>query len=252
MDRRHLILGLSGMTGTILSTSSVRAGSSVKQAQSPFPTQPAAQGTPPPSNAPISQTQAAAGLRAALDQGVRFAVTRLSKLDGYWGDDTVRIPLPKSLADIQKTLRPMGLSSALDDLHLSLNRAAETAAPVATDLFVAAIQDMSLSDAVSIVRGGNTAGTDYLQRTTTPRLTSAFTPPMQQSLENVGAVAYLERAIERNKLQKYIKTEPSAYLTEHAVKLALSGLFHYVGVEETAIRRDPARRVSDILRSVFG
>lgn len=246
MDRRHLIVtGVSGLAAGLIAAP-VWAGSSVKQAQNTLPT------TPVGSSGPLSQTQASAGIKAALDQGVLFAVNRLSAPDGYWADSLVRIPLPKTLSDIQRTLKPAGLSGPLDELHLSLNRAAERAAPLATNLFVAAIREMTLSDAIGIVRGANTAGADYLQRTTTPRLTAAFTPPMQQALQGVGAVSFLERVIERNRLQSYIRTDPTTYLTEHSVKLALSGLFHYIGVEETAIRRDPARRVSDILKTVFG
>lgn len=200
----------------------------------------------------LSETSAASGLREALSNGTVAAVTRVSKTDGYWGDSTIRIPLPKPLATTQAVLKPLGQSGLLDDVHLRMNRAAEAAAPVARGLFLDAITAMTIKDAIGVVRGGDTAGTDYLRKTTTPRLTAAFTPPMENALQSTGTVDYLDRAIRRNRLQGVVRTDARTYLGQYAVGLALSGLFHYVGVEETAIRRDPAKRTSQILRTVFG
>ncbi|WP_155847567.1 DUF4197 domain-containing protein [Asticcacaulis benevestitus] len=200
----------------------------------------------------LSDKDAQSGLRQILKQGTEAAVTRLSQTNGYWNDSAVRIPLPKTLAQTQKLLKPIGQSSVLDDLHLRMNRAAETAAPVAKGLFVDAIQSMTIKDAVGIVKGGNTSGTDYLKKTTTPRLTTAFTPPMQSAMQATGAVDYFDRAIRRNNLQSYFKTDAKTYLGDYAVGLALQGLFHYVGTEEVAIRRDPAKRTTDILKTLFG
>ena len=192
------------------------------------------------------------GLRQMLKQGTEAAVTRVSKPDGYWGDPAIKIPLPKPMANLQKLLKPLGQSGLLDDVHLRMNRAAESAAPVAKGLFVDAITSMTIKDATGIIRGGNTSGTDYLQRTTTPRLTTAFTPPMENAMQATGAVDYLDRAIKRNNLQGLVKTDAKTYLGTYAVGLALNGLFHYVGTEEIAIRRDPLKRTTDILRSIFG
>ncbi len=192
------------------------------------------------------------GLRQMLKQGTEAAVTRVSKPDGYWGDPAIKIPLPKPMANLQKLLKPLGQSGLLDDVHLRMNRAAESAAPVAKGLFVDAITSMTIKDATAIIRGGNTSGTDYLQRTTTPRLTTAFTPPMENAMQATGAVDYLDRAIKRNNLQGLVKTDAKTYLGTYAVGLALNGLFHYVGTEEIAIRRDPLKRTTDILRSIFG
>ena len=200
----------------------------------------------------LSSSKADAGLRDLLKTGTASAVARVSRVDGYWGDDAIRIPLPKPLAGLQKTLKPLGMSGLLDDVHLRMNRAAESAAPVAKGLFIDAITSMTINDAVGIIRGGPTSGTDYLQKTTTPRLTTAFTPPMESALQATGAVDYLDRAVRRNNLQGVVKTDAKTYLGEYAVGLALSGLFHYVGVEETAIRRQPAKRTTDLLKSLFG
>lgn len=200
----------------------------------------------------LSSNDARAGLREALTDGTLAAVTRVSKSGGYWDDSAIRIPLPKPLASLQKVAGPLGQGGLLDDLHLRMNRAAESAAPVAQGLFVSAIKSMTIQDAVGIVKGGPTSGTDYLQRTTTPALTSAFTSPMENALQATGAVDYLNRVVQRNHLQSLIKTDARTWLGSYAVGFALNGLFHYIGVEETAIRRDPAKRTTQLLKRVFG
>jgi hypothetical protein len=200
----------------------------------------------------LTNGEADTGLREALSLGAVAAVTRVGKNDGYWGDKLIQIPLPKTLAKIQKTLKPLGMSGALDEVHSAMNHAAETAAPVAKDLFLDAIRSLTLKDAIGIVKGGPTSGTDYLKGATTPRLTTLFTPPIGDALQKTGAVTALDRAIVRNGLGAYVKEDPKTYLSKHAVGYALSGLFYYVGTEEAAIRTDPAKRTSDILRRVFG
>ncbi|MCA1934914.1 MAG: DUF4197 domain-containing protein [Asticcacaulis sp.] len=200
----------------------------------------------------LTASQADSGLREALSLGAAAAVTRVARTDGYWGDSLIRIPLPDTLSKVQRTLKPLGLSGALDDVHLKMNRAAETAAPVAKGLFIDAIKALTIQDAIGIVKGGPTSGTQYLQKATTPRLTTLFTPPIETALQQTGAVQALDRAIKRNGLNGYIKKEPKVYLSEFAVGKALGGLFHYVGTEETAIRTDPAKRTSAILKAVFG
>ncbi len=226
MDRRMVIFGAAGVTGALLSQAAWAKA--------------------------LTSTEAQAGLRDMLDDGTVAAVTRLGKADGYWGDTVVRIPLPKTLASAQKLAKPLGLSGVFDELHLRINRGAEAAAPLAKDLFHDAIHQMTIKDAVSIVKGSNTSGTEYLQKTTTPRLTEAFTPIIGNTLASTGAVEYLDRAVKRNKLQGVVKTDAKTYLSGYAVQYALNGLFHYIGVEETAIRRSPAKRASDILKLVFG
>ncbi len=204
------------------------------------------------SHGPLSNGDADAGLREALSRGTVNAVTRVSKSDGYWGDDSIRIPLPKALAGPQKLLKPMGMSGPLDEVHQRMNHAAEAAAPLAKDLFLDAIKSMTIKDAVGIVRGGPTSGTDYLQRATTPRLTTAFTPPMEDALQSTGCVQSLNDAIKRNSLQGVVHGDAKTWLGKYAVGLALDGLFHYVGSEEASIRHDPGKTGSSLLKTVFG
>lgn len=225
MDRRVLLAGLTGLAGT--------AGWGEAFAA-------------------IGDKQAQTALRQMLNDGTTASVTKLGKTDGYWGDSVVRIPLPKTLAKAQKLAKPLGLSGVFDELHLRINRGAEQAAPLARDLFYDAIKSMTIKDAVGIITGAPTAGTEYLQTTTTPRLTTAFTPIVENALQSAGAVTYFDRAVKRNNLQNVVKTDAKTYLGKYAVSYALTGLFHYIGVEETAIRRSPAKRGSQILKAVFG
>lgn len=225
MDRRILLAGLTGLAGT------------------------AAWGE---AFAALGDKQAQSALRQMLSDGAIASVTRLGKADGYWGDTLVRIPLPKQLAKAQKLAKPLGLSGVFDELHLRINRGAEQAAPLARDLFLDAITSLTIRDALGIIKGPATAGTDYLEKTTTPRLTTAFTPIVENALQSAGAVTWFDRAVKRNNLQTIVKTDARTYLGKYAVTYALDGLFHYIGVEETAIRRSPAKRGSQILKSVFG
>ncbi|WP_443751284.1 DUF4197 domain-containing protein [Asticcacaulis solisilvae] len=199
-----------------------------------------------------SGSDADGALRETLTDGTLSAVTRVSKPDGYWGDSAIRIPLPKALAGVQAIAKPLGMSGALDDVHLRMNRAAEAAAPLARDLFLDAIRGMTIKDAVGIIKGGPTSGTEYLQKTTTPRLTSAFTPPMEDALQSTGCVQSLDAAVKRNKLGGIVHGDAKTYLSKYAVGLALNGLFHYIGVEETSIRHDPGKTGSNLLKRVFG
>ncbi len=234
MDRRSLLAGLTVLGGMVFEGEAL---AKVKLKKIP---------------SGLSDSQAQNGLREALTDGTLVAVTRVSKPGGYWDDAAIRIPLPKPLAGLQKVTGPFGQSGLLDDLHLRMNRAAESAAPVAQGLFLSAIKSMTIKDAIGIVKGGPTSGTQYLQKATTPALTSAFTPPMENALQATGAVDYLNRVVQRNHLQSLIKTDAKTWLGDYAVGFALNGLFHYVGVEETAIRRDPAKRTTQLLKSVFG
>ena len=238
MDRRYLLTGLTAALALGLEEPAL---AKIKWASKKLG-----------SKSVLSDKTAQDGLRQMLTQGTAAAVAQVSKPDGYWGDSLIRIPLPKPMANMQNLLKPLGQSGILDDLHLRMNRAAETAAPVAKGLFIDAITSMTITDAAGIIRGGNTAGTDYLQRTTTPRLTTAFTPPMESAMQSTGAVDYLDRAIKRNNLESVVKTDAKTYLGTYAVGLALNGLFHYVGTEEIAIRRDPTKRATDLLKSLFG
>lgn len=213
--------------------------------------------------ASVSQLEADSGMREALVTGAIAAALRLGRTDGYWGDSLVRIPLPGTIGNLQRRLRPIGLSAPLDDLQLKINRGAETAAPMAVDVFRNAIRGLTIDDAFQLVRGGPTAGTDLLNTRTRPQLVTLFSPPIRTGLDQSGASMAIDQAEQRYGRQ--LGTASAIFgrgqttggtlkeqLTTFAVNKALDGLFRYVGEEERAIRADPARRTTDLLRRVFG
>lgn len=218
----------------------------------------------------VSNTDAQRGLREALTNGAVAAVLRLGRTDGYWGDPVVRIELPDPLDDVQRGLRPLRASGMLDDLHLRSNRAAEAAAPQARQIFIDAIRTFTIDDIVGVVRGSETAGTQLLSARTRPGLLGLFRPPMVSTLQSSGASPAFDRVASRYNReigrlgglgglggatgapQQTSGAQLRDQFADYCVGRALDGLFHYVGEEERAIRRDPARRTSDLLRRVFG
>lgn len=206
-----------------------------------------------PSAAATSQRDAASALREALTNGVVAATTRLGHVDGFYRDGRVRIPLPGTLASAQRSLRPLGMAEPLDDLELRINRAAEAAMPQARTLIVDAVRSITFSDALSIVRGGDDAGTRYLRQRTETKLTELLRPHMQSALERSGAFTALDTAVSRSRLNAGAAVgRLRSDMIDFAVTKALDGAFAYVADEEKAIRTDPAKRTSDILRRVFG
>ena len=204
------------------------------------------------SGAGLSASDAEGGLREALTSGAVNAVLRVGRLDGYWRDGAIQIPLPGLLGDAQRMLKPLGQSRLLDDLQLRMNRAAETAAPRARDLFVSAIKGMTVQDAVGIVRGGDTAGTEYLRGRTQDQLKAQFRPMVANALDGAGAVRVFDQAVRRHGAQGLLGSSPQDALIDFATSRALDGLFYYVGQEEREIRTNPVKRTTNLLRRVFG
>ncbi len=203
----------------------------------------------------LSQADAAAGIRAALDNGVGNAISEVGVLDGFWRDDLVRIPLPKVLRDVQSYLKPIGADGLLVELQQQLNRGAEKAAPVAKDIFLGAIRDLTITDAINIVRGPDNAATSYLQDRTTLRLAQLFSPIMENALNQTGALRLVDQVsgqLSSVPFAPQLGNDARSDLVKHGVDYGLKGVFHYIAEEEKAIRTNPAKRTSEILRRVFG
>lgn len=199
----------------------------------------------------LSTSDIAAGLKEALQVGTQRSTTQLSAMDGFFKNAAIKILLPPEAQKVEKTLRGMGLNKQVDDAILSMNRAAEDAAKTATPVFVNAIKQMTFTDAVSILKGNDSAATKYLREKTTVQLTDSFKPIIQQSLQKVDATKYWNTLTETyNKLPfvKKVNTDLSVYVTTKA----LSGIFYQVGLEEQKIRKDPVAQTTDLLKKVFG
>lgn len=202
----------------------------------------------------LTEGDAALGIRAALDNGVGNALSNLGRRDGYFGNPTVKIPLPGVLQDLQGYLAPIGADGLLVELQQQLNRGAEKAAPIARDIFIDAVRGLTIQDAINIVRGPDTAATDYLRDRTTTRLINLFSPIMESALADTGALRLVDD-IDRQVpvgLLTGSGVDLKSDLIGHGVDYGLRGVFHFIAEEEKAIRKDPAARTSAILRRVFG
>ena len=192
-----------------------------------------------------------AGLREALEVGSRKVVAQLGVRDGFNLDPDIHIPLPGILQDVQQTLGKFGLSSLADDLELRLNRAAEVATPQAEALFLDAIKVMTLDDARGILDGPDDAATQYFKGKMSEPLAARMTPIVKDSLSEVGAIAAYDTMMGRYQALPLVP-DVKADLAGHVVTKGLEGIFYYVAKEEAAIRNDPARRTTEILKRVFG
>ncbi|WP_205881870.1 DUF4197 domain-containing protein [Leeia aquatica] len=199
----------------------------------------------------LTDREAVSGLQEALNKGAAAAVGRLGALDGFWGNDTVRIPLPDTLRKAEKLLNSMGLSKQADELKLTLNRAAESAVKEAKPILVGAIRNMSWQDAKGILTGGETAATDYFRRTTSDALAGRFLPIVSKATGRLKlADKYNAYAGQAAKLG--LLSEQEANLDQYVTHKAMDGLYYMIAEEEKAIRRDPVGQASKILRKVFG
>ena len=202
----------------------------------------------------LTAADVALGLKAALDNGVGNALSNVGVLDGFLGNDLIRIPLPKVLQDVQSFLAPIGADGLLVELQTQLNRGAEKAAPIAGDIFLNAVRGLTITDAFDILRGHDTAATEFLQARTTTQLGQLFKPIMGDALNQTGAlrlVDTLSAQLQSIPLGPTLGVDPRNDLITHGVDFGLKGVFHFIGEEEKAIRANPAKRTSEILRRVF-
>jgi hypothetical protein len=192
----------------------------------------------------------AAGLKEALSTGTVNAVTSVSKMDGYLGNSVIRIPLPENAEKAAKVLSSLGMQQQVDKFIMSMNRAAEKAAPQAKALFINAIREMTFQDAMNILNGNDTAATDYLHAKTSEQLYTAFLPLVKSAMNDVGVTRSYKQMMDKAVATRLVRHE-DVDLDQHVTNKALAGLFHMVGQEERKIREDPAARVTDLLRKVF-
>lgn len=199
----------------------------------------------------ISNDEVVKGLKEALSVGVKNSSTKAAALDGFNKNNLIRIPFPPEVKDVETKLKAIGMSKQVDEFTMQLNRAAEKAAKEAAPIFISAITSMSLTDGVSLIKGGDNAATKYLQDKTTNDLKASFAPIVAKSLNEVKITKYWNPLATRyNKLPMVKKANPN--LEDYVTLKAMEGLFKLVAQEELRIRKDPASRISDLLKKVFG
>lgn len=201
----------------------------------------------------VSDVEIAGGLKEALNKGVRFAVTSLGKQNGYLGNPRVKIPLPKSLQKVEKGLRFAGQGRAVDDFVISMNRAAEKAVPVAIDVFVDAITQMTFDDARKILFSGqDDSATQFFRRTSEETLRQKFRPIVEDFTESVGVTQKYKTMIGKYKFATPLLGQDATDIDGYVTQKALDGLFLLVADEEKKIRKNPIGRTTSLLRKVFG
>jgi Protein of unknown function (DUF4197) len=200
----------------------------------------------------ISENEAGQGIKEALTQGVTTAVLNLNKTDGFFGSEFYKVLLPPDAKKIENTLRNLGMGAQVDKAILSINRGAEDAVGYAKPIFVDAIKEMTLTDALNIIRGSKDAATNYFKEKTKQKLIVAFTPSVKASLDRTDATKYYGDIVTTyNKLPTtFKKINPD--LPSYVVGKAVDALFDQVAKEEANIRANPMARTTDILRKVFG
>ena len=199
----------------------------------------------------VSEEEVAKGLKEALNIGIETGVSQLSKKDGYFKDPQIKIPMPAEAKNVEEKLRSIGQGKKVDDAIESINRAAEDAAIASKDLFVTAIKNLTLKDVMNILHGKEDAATTFLSVNTRSQLVEKFKPIISNSLDKVGATRYWTTVFTTyNMIPLVQKVNPD--LVEYATNKAIDGLFIQIAKQELAIRKNPAARVSELLKKVFG
>lgn len=204
-----------------------------------------------PTSANPSTLEIGQGIKQALEIGTSKGADQLSARDGFLGNLAVKILFPPEAQKVEKTLRSIGMGSLADNVITSLNRAAEDAAKEAKPIFIAAIKQMTITDATNILLGSQDAATQYFKRVTTAQLTDKFSPIVTSSLSKVGATKYWGDAA--SKYNKLPLVKPvNANLSEYVTQKAIDGMFLQVALEELDIRNNLGARSSTLLQKVFG
>jgi hypothetical protein len=198
-----------------------------------------------------NQAQLVRGIKEALELGSNRAATSLSATGGYANNSLYRIELPANLQPITSKLRQFGLGGQLDQVESLMNQGAEKAAVEAKTVFVDAVRNMSVNDALGIVRGNNTAATDYFRAQTEASLRQRYLPIIKQNLQQIGFYNQYQQLLGSYNMLP-IANKPDLDLEQHVLNTALDGLFRQVAVEEQLIRKDPVGRGSQIIGTVFG
>ena len=200
---------------------------------------------------PLSNDEVVSGLKNALTVGTNNSTALASKVDGYYKNPKLFIPFPPEAIDVKNKLDEFGMKQKTDEFVMTLNRAAEEAAKNAAPVFIDAVKGMSVSDGFGILKGANNAATKYLQDKTTADLKQKFTPIVKSAIEKVEVTKYWNPIITKyNEIPFVQKQNPD--LTAYVTEKAMAGLFLLIADEELKIRQDPAARVNDILKKVFG
>jgi hypothetical protein len=209
-------------------------------------------GTSTTSGIGLDEATIAKGLKEALATGTTRAVASVSRQDGYFGNQMIKVLLPEKVRSTAELLGKFGFQPEVDDFVLSMNRAAEKAAPKATEYFVGALKAMTFDDARKILQGGQTSATEYFRDKTGDKIYAAFKPVVIANMKEVGVSSYYGQMVEKFEAIPFAGTVGSFDLDHYVTTKAVNGLFIMLGEEEKKIRTDPAARGTELLKKVFG
>jgi hypothetical protein len=205
-----------------------------------------------PTGVGITDAEAAQGIREALTQGTGKGISFLNKTDGFFGNEAYKLFLPPDAKKIESALRTIGMGNMVDKAILQINRAAEDAVGYAKPIFVDAIKEMTISDAINIVRGPNDAATNYFRQKTTDKLIQAFSPIIKNSLDKLNATKYYADVVNTYNSFPTTFNKINPDLPSYVVDKAVGALFDQIAKEEANIRQNPVARTTEILKKVFG
>jgi len=198
----------------------------------------------------LSEVKIGDGLKQALRVATEKSVSLTGRPNGYFSNAAIKILMPEKLQTVEQGLRMVGYGPQVDQFVLSMNRAAEQAAPAAKQIFVDAITSMSFDDAKKILAGSDTAATEFFKTKTTDKLTAAFKPVVDKTMAQTGVVQQYHALIGRFDAIPFAKSQ-TFDIDGYVTNKALDGLFHVVGEQEKLIRTNPAARTTQLLRDVF-
>ena len=200
----------------------------------------------------VTEAEAGQGIKEALGQGLTRSVSFLNKTDGFFGSEFYKILLPPEAQKVESTMRRIGLGKQVDRAILQINRGAEDAVGFATPIFVNAIKQMTIADAIAIIRGPKDGATNYFKQKTTEALVQAFTPVVKTSLDKVEATKYYDDLINTYNKFPTTRNKINPDLTSYVVGKAVDALFDQIAKEEMEIRANPVKRTTDLMKKVFG
>lgn len=204
-----------------------------------------------PGAKPPGDDKIVSGLKEALAVGTENAVKLIGSTDGFLKNEAIKILLPEKLQSMDRALRLAGFGPQVDEFVVSMNRAAEQAAPLAQPIFKDAVTNMSFDDARKILNGGDTAATNYFEGKTREQLAIAFKPEVEKAMNHVGVTTQYKQLVGQYTTLPFIKM-PAFDVDTYVVGKSLDGLFYTLAQEEQKIRTNPAARVTDLLKDVFG
>ena len=202
--------------------------------------------------APITQTDAAGAIKEALGNGIKKGVTQVSAVDGYFANAAIKVLIPKEAQPVENVLRDLGQGALIDKAVMQMNRAAEQAAPQATNIFINAITSLSFDDAISLVKSNQQdACTQFLKKTTTNALVAAFKPSIKNALDQTHTTEAWADVMGVYNMAPTV-TPVNTDLPDYVTRKAVDGLFYMIAQEEAKIRKNPMAEVSDLIKRVFG